>query len=176
MSAMNYRHYLPSLVLSTGVACLVITATFVFLQRSTRAHRKPQELPEIISKVESIEVVSTKIENENTDSVVAIIEVRNNSEKAIVAIAVESGNDRDSSGVSVNGFKSENEQPAVILEPNAILKIRFALANVKANAPIRISSVMYLDGTEKGEKAALGTLHRQKEHAKKTKKGALPQQ
>jgi hypothetical protein len=177
---MKYRMHLPNLVLSIGIACLAITTSALLMQRYTQASRKQREnqreLPTIISNVPTIELVSANIDNRNEENAAVIIEVRNNSEKPIIAISVESGNDKDSSGVSLTGFKSEDEPPAVVIKPYATLKIRMLLSNVKLGAPIKISGVMYLDGTEKGEKEALITLHGEKEHVKKLKKGVTPQQ
>jgi hypothetical protein len=173
---MKYRKHLPNLVLSIGIACLTITALASLMQRSTKASRKRQDLPKIISKVDTLDVVSANLDNQKEENAAVIIEVRNNSDKPIVAVTVESGNDKDSSGVSVCGFKSGDEPPSVILKPYDTLKIRMPLGDVKPGAPIKISGVMYFDGTEKGEEAAIGRLRGQKEHEKKAKGEGGPRQ
>jgi hypothetical protein len=172
--SMKYRKHLPSLMLSVGLTCLALTIGASLMQRSTKAGLKQREVPKIISKVSTLEVVSANINNQEKENATVVIEVRNNSDKPIIAIVVESGDDKDASGVSVVGFKSGDEPPSVVLKPYATLKIRMPLSNVKPGAPVKISGVMYLDGTEKGEEEAIGTLRRQKEHEKKSKGGGNP--
>ena len=172
---MEYRKYLPNLVLSIGVVCLAITTIVGLTQRGTRASRKQQVIPKIISKVKTLEVVGVYVDNRNEETAVIVIEVRNNSEKPIVALAVESGNEKDSSGVSTNGFRNGDEPPAVILEPHETLKVRMPLSYVWPGTPVKVGAVMYLDGTEEGDEVTLGTLRRQKAHKKESKKGSASQ-
>ena len=144
------------------------------------ATRRQQEvkLPKIISKVKSLEVVSATVQGESRSEVVAI-EIRNNSDKPIIAISVESGDDKNASGTGAYGFKDGDEPPAVVIAPHETITIDMPLSDVLPGQPIKVAGVMYADGTEDGEKGALGTLRRQKEHhkAKKLRKeGASSQQ
>jgi hypothetical protein len=173
-----YRHF-PNVILVLGIICFAAVSIMAFsgstLNLWVRQEAKgAPRLPKIISNVKKLEVVSAAIEGQDDASAVAVIEVRNNSDKAIIAVAVESGDDKDSSGVSLNGFKNSDEQPAIVLKPHGSLKVRFSLSDVRAGCPIRIAGVMYADGTEEGEESALGTLHRHKEHEQKSKREEPP--
>ena len=180
---MNRRKQLPNIILSLGVASLVATAVLAYARPEASASIGRQEAetsdkpPKIISKVKSLEVLGVTVERRGELSSVVVIEIRNNSDKPIIAVAAESGSDKDASGVSTTGFKGEDEPPVVVLAPRGLLKIRMPYSYVRPGAPIKIGGVMYLDGTEEGDEATLGTLRRQKEHEKKSKKqGASSQQ
>ncbi|HVF56402.1 MAG TPA: hypothetical protein VM934_09645 [Pyrinomonadaceae bacterium] len=129
-----------------------------------RSQQPPVKLPEIISKVKTLKVVSATIKGENGSSPTVVIEIRNNSDKPIIAVAIESGNDRDASGVTLNGFKSEDEPPLIVLKPYSTITMRLPLSSVMPGHPIKVGGVMYADGSEDGDEDTLETMRRQREH------------
>jgi hypothetical protein len=143
---------------------------------ATRQQREVR-LPKIISKVKSLEVISATLERQDESLPVVSVEIRNNSEKPIIAVALEQGDDRDAYGINRNGYRGD-EPPVVVIEPHETITLEIPLSNLKENVPIRVAGVIYADDTEAGEKAALGTMRRQQAHEKakrNAKKGALPQ-
>lgn len=173
---MRSRRHLPNVILGLGVSCFAAVSIMAFSGSTLnvtwvrQAAKDAPRPPEIISNVKSLKVVSATIEGRDESRALVLIEIRNDSDKAIIAVAVESGDDKDSSGISLNGLEGIDEQPATVLKPHGTLKVRFSLKDVRPGLPIRIAGVMYADGTEEGEESALGTLHRQKEHEQKSKK------
>lgn len=144
------------------VCILAITTVCVVSIAARRQNQRPTpELPRIVSSVRSLEVVRANLEGQDT----LAIEIRNNSDKPIIAVSVESGSDRDASGVSRAGFRDGGGPPVVILEPQGTLTVHMPLSYVRPNAPVRVSSVIYADGSGEGDEASLGTLRRQREHA-----------
>ncbi len=176
-----YRN-VPNVILVLGVICFAAVSIMAFSGSTLNFRWVRQEakgasrLPKIVSNVKNLEVVSAAIEERDEAGTIVLIEVRNNSDKAMIAVAVESGDDKDSAGVSLNGFKNNGEEPAIVLKPHGSLKVRFSLSDVRPGFPIRIAGVMYADGTEEGDESALGTLHRQKEHEQKSKRKGDPSQ
>ncbi|HEX8560884.1 MAG TPA: hypothetical protein VF668_22510 [Pyrinomonadaceae bacterium] len=171
----SYKH-VPNLILSLGVICFTTVSIMALAGSGGKFSLTRQEpkgnprLPRVISQVKSLEVVSVAIEGQDESKALVSIEVRNNSDKAIIAVAVESGKGEDVSGVSLNGFKAADEPPAIVLKPHDAVKVRMPLRNVHPGLPVRVASVMYADGSEDGDESALGALRRQKEHEKNSKK------
>lgn len=162
--------------------CLITIALLAFtvLKRDAQGQQEQpervMELPQIVSKISNLRIVNAKVESEGKSEARAILEIENTSDKSIVAIAIESGDDKDASGTNLNGFNEGDKPPTIVVKPSEIFKMEMPLANLRPGFPIRVSGVMYADGTEEGEKATLGTMHRQKEHYKNKKKGGLSPQ
>lgn len=146
------------------------------------ARRQQRPLPPVISKVKQLEVAGVTVERPDEPTAEAVIEIKNNSDKAVVAVAVEVGAGKDASGINLSGIREEGLPPLVVIEPYGSKKVRFPLSNLrfyKPGTPIKIGGAMFSDDTEDGDEDTLGTMRRQKEHdkAKKAKKeGATSQQ
>jgi hypothetical protein len=95
----------------------------------------------------------------------AVIEIRNNSNKAVIALAVESGDENEAYGINRNGFNGDSP-PTTVLEPHGTIVLEVDIANLSPNFPLRVAGVIYADGTEDGNMATLGTMHRQRDHEK----------
>lgn len=131
--------------------------------------------PKVISKIKDLEVINTTIKRQGEPSAAIAIEIRNNSEKPIVAVAVESGDEKDASGTSANGFRAEGETPSIILPPHGTITMEIAISNLIADKPLKIAGVLYADETEDGEGPAIKTLRGQKDKAKNLSKKERPE-
>jgi hypothetical protein len=137
------------------------------------ARRRQRQLPPIICKVKQLEVVSVAVEGQ--DEPEAVIEIKNNSDKPVISVAVEAGEGNDAAGTNLSGIREGELPPLVVIEPHSSTKVNFSLSNLKyfkPGTPIKVSGVLFADGTEDGDEYTLGTMHRQKEHdkAKKSQK------
>jgi hypothetical protein len=135
--------------------------------------------PKVISKVKNLEVVSVTVEQESHHSEpMVVIIIRNNSDQAVVSVAVESGDDKDASGISTDGFKEGNELPSAVIEPFGTIKMQMLLGNLLPGKPLKVSGAMYADGSVDGEKLATETIREHKERARRgeNKKGDSPLQ
>jgi hypothetical protein len=65
------------------------------------AGQQEVKLPKVISEAKNIEVLNVKVEEPDS----LIVTVRNNSEKPVVALSLETGNAKDGSGVSAAGYQ-----------------------------------------------------------------------
>jgi hypothetical protein len=142
------------------VSLIAITVvTFSLLRHSAQGQKEQPvrvtKLPQVISQVDNLEILSASLRNEGTRDAIAVIEIKNNSNKPIIAVAIVSGDDKDYSGTSLEGFGEGDEPTRIIFKPNEIFKMEMPLANVLPGFPIRVSSVMYADGTEAGDEMTL---------------------
>ncbi|MCA1638151.1 MAG: hypothetical protein LC768_07420, partial [Acidobacteria bacterium] len=126
--------------------------------------------PQVVSKVKNLEIINTSLRGEGKRDAIAVIKMRNNSDKPIIAITIVSGDDKDSSGINFNGFNEGNVPPSIVIQPYETFEMDMPLANLRPSFPIRIGGVMYADGIEDGEEETLRTMRGQKEHYKNKKK------
>lgn len=142
-------------------------------QQEERGRRREDvKLPEIISKVRSLEIVSTEVKGTNGTATDVEIKIRNNTDKPVIAIVVEVGDKKDASGITVNGFNEGDVPPKVVLEPYGTVSVDFPLGHLKhfkVGTPIRISAVMFADDTDEGEIESLKTMRGQRAHYKAKK-------
>ncbi|HEX8844025.1 MAG TPA: hypothetical protein VF791_05250 [Pyrinomonadaceae bacterium] len=173
----SHNQKLKFIFISGAVVLAVASVVVVTATKHVAKKQQEEHLPLIISKVRDLEAVSATIKKQGEAGAAVALEIRNKSDKAVVAVTVESGNKRDAYGINTNGFRGD-EPPLVVIEPHGTITMEMPLANLIPGAPLKIAGVFYADGTEDGEEATLGTMRRQREHekAKKSeKKGASPQ-
>lgn len=159
-----------------GASALGIAfATVIFLRLDVQGQRKEVEslraLPEIVLKVPRLELISAEIENAGKADAAAILQVWNKSDRSIIALALESGDQENSSGVTLNGIHDGNIPPSVIVGPFGVLKAAMPLSKMQPGFPLRISGVIYSDGNQVGEKETLEMMGRQFEKRKNLRRG-----
>ena len=167
---MNFKMQRPTYLLLIGIV-LIVAATVTAFTRATLRQQSPP-LPQIVSRIENIEVLGARITRPGGANAAVAIELRNNSDKPIIAITVESGDDNDASGINANGFQEGDAPPTIVLEPRGTIVIVMPLSNVRPGTPIRVGGVMYADGTEEGDEITLGTMRRQRAHYRARTRGA----
>ncbi|HYG83056.1 MAG TPA: hypothetical protein VD861_21850 [Pyrinomonadaceae bacterium] len=126
-------------------------------------------MPLIISQVKDMEVVEAKLKNPGTKDVIAVLNIKNKSNKSVVAVSVETGEPEEAYGVTVNGFKEGDEPPEAVIEPHGTITVELRLDNAKPGDPIRVSGAVFGDESEDGEKTALETIRAQRKHTKSQK-------
>ena len=169
------------IVLTFIIICL---AGFTFLSLARFSYVSGQEsklkrvtdLPEVNLEVKSLEVVKSKIERRGTNTAIAIIEIKNKTDKPIIAIAIESGDEENATGVIYHYFRNGEDNPKVLIEPNKTFKVEMSLSNLKPGFPIRISSVMYADESVEGNELTIIQTRKEKEHFKLKRIGGLKPQ
>lgn len=127
--------------------------------------------PKVISKVKALEVLSVTVKGEGEPDAVLAVVIRNNSDQTVVAVTLESGDHKDSSGIAVNGFHGSDEPPFPIIVPHGIKTIELLVSNLLPRKPIKVSGAIYADGTEEGEETTLVSMRKLREHRKKSPKG-----
>jgi hypothetical protein len=146
----------------TVALCLALAAVTCVGVAAAARQRASARLPKVVSKVKSLEIVSVTIQGEGgPTSPSVVVEVYNNSDRGIVAMFMESGDDKDMAGLGVSGFTQD--PPTVVLEPYGKRTMSMSLNSLFPGKPFRISGVMYYDGEVEGEEPAKQRLRAYKE-------------
>jgi hypothetical protein len=147
------------LLLAAGVAVAVMA----------RRLAQGEQLPEVISKVKSLEVIGVIVRREGEATAALAIEIRNTSDKSVIAFSVESGDDKNASGININGDISD-DQPTAVIEPHGIRTVELPVGDIHPGKPVKVGGAIYADGTEDGDEATLRSMH---EHQKRDKATSL---
>jgi hypothetical protein len=126
-------------------------------------------MPEIKSCVEHLKVVKGKLKTRDDGTQVAILELENTGYVGVTAFSVETVSGKEKHTITKSAF-SPDKAPLIIIPPQA--KKSIELANLSANSPIRIATVMFADGTEEGCESSLQTMRLVKD--RDTRKGGVP--
>jgi hypothetical protein len=156
------------------VAAVLLSAAFGLRATVARRNNPHPDLPKVISKARDIEVISVTPRGDGT---VLSVVVRNNSDKAVVSIAIESGDAKDASGINISGFRGNDEAPTTVIEPRGLRTFDMPFDNLLPGKPLKVGGVMYADGTEGGEEVTLKSMraHRDSDKAQTHEKKIPPQ-
>ncbi|MFL6282214.1 MAG: hypothetical protein ACJ74Q_03495 [Pyrinomonadaceae bacterium] len=142
------------LLLAAGVAGVVM------------ARRQVQEkLPKVISKVKYLEVVGVSVRRDGEPTAALAIEIRNKSDKPVVAFSLESGDDQNASGIDINGDTGD-DPPTTVIEPQGTRTVELPLSDIRENNLVKVRGAIFADGSEEGDAVALKSMH---EHQKSDK-------
>ena len=144
------------------VASCLILFPAVYILSVGAARQKKVKLPKVVSEAKNIEVINVKVDE--SDSL--IVTLRNNSEKPVVALTLETGNAKDGDGVSDAGYKEGDEPDLVIIKPHETYDMNMPLSYLRPDGLVRVSGVIYADDTEEGNKGTIELMRDQKKHVK----------
>jgi hypothetical protein len=160
------------ILLIVAVAAITSVIGFGVLSKRIESQRqKVTTIPPVYSKVKTLEVVSTKIINENTPAAGVSVEIRNNSYKSVMAVDLVCGE----GAITKNGLTDE-ENPIVVIEPYGVTTVEMAFGAMSPNAPLVVSAVTYDDGTEEGDEESLRIMHKIRDHDRAKLQEARTQQ
>jgi hypothetical protein len=128
------------------------------------------ELPQITSIIPNLEVLSASIVRQGEPNMGLALEIRNNSDQAVMAVDIASG----LNGLTLNGLH-DPENPKVVIEPHGTVTAEMSFSAMEKGAPLVVAAVTYADGTEEGDEASLKSMHDVRAHDKAerdAKKGA----
>lgn len=120
-----------------------------------KRQQSPTQTPKVISKVKNLEVLNVTVKGEGEPNPALAVVIRNNSDQTVVAVSLESGDDKDSSGICANGFHGGDEPPFPIIEPHGTKTLELLISNLLPGKPIKVSGAIYADGSEAGEETTL---------------------
>jgi hypothetical protein len=162
------------MLLIAGIAVLGSLIASGVLSQERGEVRKPQEprktvsaIPPTFSKVKTLQIVSTKVINENTPAIGVAVEIRNNSPKAVMAVDLVCGD----GAITKNGL-TDADKPIVVIEPFGTTTIEMTFGEMTYGAPLVISAATYQDGTEEGDEESLGIMHKVRERDRERMKTA----
>lgn len=144
--------------------CLVLFAALYIWNIGT-ARQKEVKLPKVVSEAKNIQILNVKVEEPHS----LIVTLRNNSEKPVVALTLETGNAKDGDGVSAAGYKEGDEPDSIIIRPHETYDMDMPLSYVRPDGLVRVSGVIYADDTREGDESTLELMRDQKKHVKSKK-------
>lgn len=160
---------LPILVVISALALTKASKKSPLSKVSQEQQQFADTMPLIISQVKDIEVVEATLKNPGTKDVIAVLKIKNKSNKSVLAVSVETGAPEEADGITFNGFKEGDEPPDAVIEPHGTITVELPLNNAKLGDPIRVSGAVFGDESEDGEKTALETIRAQRKHTKSEK-------
>lgn len=166
------------LIAICAIGISVIAVSFVALNVLQGQKKEPErvtKMPEIVSKIDTLEILTARTENEGKAEASAVLELRNNSNKSIIAVTIESGDEKNSAGITESNILDGDGPPVELVKPFDTYTLRMSFGSMLPGLPVRISGVLYADGSADGEKATVEMMQRHIEQRKMRKQGVLKQ-
>jgi hypothetical protein len=153
--------FLFASILISGVLISSVAFSAKIQQPKKAWPKEPRvsSMPPVFSKVKNLEVVRAWIEDAGTPAVRAAVEIRNNSDQAVMAVDLVCGE----GGITRNGLTDE-EHPIVIIQAHGTTTMEMSFGEMTFGAPLVVSGVTYADGTEQGDAESLKAMHMVRDH------------
>ncbi len=165
---MNIKRSTLNIILIVSLAlALIVMAVAVGARKWPRAvspgtigpqkqdERVTYTLPPVISSIKGIEVVSAFIDGNGS----ANITVVNKTGKGIIALAMSHGNSMFS-----DDYGLTQDNPKTLIPPYSSYTFYEPVSNLRAHTQIRVSAVLYDDGTEEGDAGVRKNIHDARDH------------
>lgn len=150
------------LLLTAVVSVGSLIASGVLSQKRVGKDSRPKAvtaIPPTYSKVKTLEILSTKLVREDTEFPAVVVEIRNNSEKSVMAVDLVCGE----GAITKNGLTDE-ENPIVVIKPYGTTTIEMTFSEMSPDSPLVVSAATYSDGTEEGDELSLRLMHKLRDH------------
>ncbi len=82
------------------------------------------------------------------------VEIRNNSDVAVMAVEISTRDNADSAAVTKDGL-DDPDNPQVIIEPRGTIIMKMGLGEMLPGVPLVVSGATFADGGEEGEEWSL---------------------
>jgi len=151
------------LLATVAVLTALILSVVVMSARKQERNLRQQpkdwlvSVPTVESKVKDLEIINAKLVRLGDLAGVAF-EVKNNSDRAVMAVRISCGEN----GISQDGLANE-DKPIVIIEPHGTLKA-VMYDELTRDAPMVISSATFADGTEIGTESSVKLMQKMRAH------------
>ena len=152
------------LIATIMISALAISVGVFSAKRQQPKKKWPKEppvisMPEVYSKVKTIEIVRSWIVNQELGVPAARVEIRNNSNKDIMAVDLVCGE----GAVTTNGLTDE-EHPIVVVKAHETVVLEMNFSAMTFGAPLVVSAVTYADGTKEGDEKSIRAMHLGRQH------------
>lgn len=144
--------------------------------QSRQEQKRVNKLPQVISRVRHLEVVNVKVVKIG-ESDGAEVEIRNNSDLAVMSVTISTKDKVNSGGVTREGF-DDPDNPKIVIEPHGTTIITMGFGEMIPDVPLVVSAATFADGTEDGDSSDLEMVRAGRAHQKarrEAKKGGSPE-
>jgi hypothetical protein len=140
---------------ATLITVSIVTAGVFSARRQRPNEQKVQkrvvELPEVVSHVPKLRIVSVIVKNPATPEATAQVEILNTSHLAVMCVEISTKNAAgDSGGVNEDGLTFPDKSQ-VVIPPYGTKTLEMQLSNMVPDAPLVVSAAFYADGSEEGD-------------------------
>lgn len=157
-------------LVSILIGVCIAVAVYAVHPRSGKAkqpefsEQKPHitSLPVISSCIGEITVENAFLRNPESVGGVLVLQVRNNTSVAVVAISIEARSKTDHSAYEIVTNSFEDDKPTTILEPHSSGEFTIEVSNIRPDGVVKVGSVVFADGREVGCKASLKSMRESK--------------
>jgi len=160
----KYKRYILAILVGVGIGVslylIPFTKAWPVNQISSQPRATITSAPEVVSCVKTIRVIETTIKDVGTPHATVTVEVENTSDLGIIAVSLESTKGKDTYTVLTSTF--EADEPTPVIKPHETHTLSMGLSNVFSEVPLKIGSVVYVDGTEEGCESSLKTMRNSK--------------
>lgn len=140
------------------ITFLIVTVAVLSARWQSPKNKRLKEwlssVPQSGTKVKDLEIINLKVVGQNTELPGVAFEVRNKSNRAVMAIEISCGK----GSVAKDGLEDE-ENPIVVIEPYGTLPVEMN-GELDPGNPIVITAAIFNDNKEEGQKTSLELMHK----------------
>jgi hypothetical protein len=167
------RKWVCVLAVTTLLAASTISVAVFSAKRQQPSKQKQQkrvmELPPIVSHVPRLAIASITVRDAGTTDPRAVIEIRNNSDLAVMAVEISTKNGGDSGAVNADGL-DDPDNPKVVIPPHGTTTLEMSFSEMIVDAPLVLSAAVFADGSEDGDKWSFDAMRAVREHHQSLRK------
>ena len=137
------------------ITTFVITVGVFSARRQQPNEQKKQkrviELPQVISHVPKLHIVSVIVKNLGTPEAMAQVEILNTSHLAVMCLEISTKNRAGDSGAVNDDGLTDPDKPQVVIPPYGTKTLEISFSEMVPDAPLVLSAAVFADGTEEGD-------------------------
>jgi hypothetical protein len=129
------------------------------------------QVPSVTSKVKDLEITDVSIIRQGTPRAALAINVTNNSDSAVLAFELTSGNKTDFTSLGIDGLENP-DKPVVQIPPHTLKTFEWELSSIIDGSPISLSAARFADGKEEGDARDLEIMHKDRVNSRLRREAA----
>lgn len=183
MNSQTFRRLflvLTLLVFSSAIAAGLYSRASKSQKRSKAQSRTYEastvtNVPQVVSRVEGLEISSVNLINQGTSEAALRIDVTNKRNDAVMALDFIAGQ-TDYSGLRIDGLLEE-QHPLVIIPPHTLQSFTWSLGAIIEGQTVTLAAAVFADGKQEGDRRALDGIRKarvkfqEKRRAERAKNG-----
>ena len=116
-----------------------------------KVQKRVLQIPQVISHVPKLHIVSVNVKNPGTPEAVAVVEILNTSHLPVMTFEISTKNEAGDSGAVNEDGLADPDKPYVAIPPYGTKTIEMSFSEMVPDAPLVLSAAVFADGTEEGD-------------------------